>query len=364
MATLSCTKRSWSKKVSQIMSVLPQPKKMMALCILDILNTYTDAEHRMSQKEIAQKLKSDYDMDTDRKTLRRNLENLIDFGCDIEFTKTVRVKKDGAVEELATDWYINHDFTDSELRLLIDSLLFSGQVPSSQKKKLINKLQKLSSKYFRTRTNHIHSLPEVTSTNKQLFYTIEVLDEAISKHKKVSINLGNYDTNGKLHPRKTNEGKNKEYRVNPYQIVAASGRYYLVCNYDGFDSITNSRLDRILNIKICDESVRQAKELPGFEQGFNLPKHMAEHIYMTYGESVKVRFRCKLDFLVQVFDWFGNGVQFANTTDTHTECLVTVNENAMEYWCLQFCKSVEVLAPESLRKRLLENAESMLEMYS
>ena len=43
--------------------------------ILDILKHYTDAEHPMTQKEIQQKLESDYDMVVDRKAIKTNLED-------------------------------------------------------------------------------------------------------------------------------------------------------------------------------------------------------------------------------------------------------------------------------------------------
>ena len=53
-----------------------QPKKLMILNILDILRKYTDEDHRLSQKEIADILKSEYQMPADRKAVRRNLLNL------------------------------------------------------------------------------------------------------------------------------------------------------------------------------------------------------------------------------------------------------------------------------------------------
>ena len=54
-----------------------QPKKLMIINILDILRRYTDKEHRLSQKEIAEILKNEYQMNADRKAIRRNLMNLI-----------------------------------------------------------------------------------------------------------------------------------------------------------------------------------------------------------------------------------------------------------------------------------------------
>lgn len=68
-----------------------QPKKMMILYILDILRRYTDADHRLSQREIEDILRTEYNMPADRKSVRRNLMNLMDSGYNIEYSESVRM---------------------------------------------------------------------------------------------------------------------------------------------------------------------------------------------------------------------------------------------------------------------------------
>ncbi len=339
------------------------PKKMLALNILAILREYTDSDHRLSQKQIVELLESEYQMQVDRKSIKRNLMNLIDSGYDIEFTETVRQTKSGEIETICSDWYINRDFEDSELRLLIDSLLFSNHIPTSHCRQLIDKLKGLSNRYFNTRIKHVHSLPEVKSTNRQLFYTIDVLDEAISRERQVQFNYGTYDIDGKLHPRLDAEGTTKGYRIDPYQMVAVNGRYYLICRYDPYDQLVYYRIDRILNIKILDTQVKPLRKLPGLSDGLDLPRHMAEHVYMFAGESVTVRFRVARSALVHVYDWFGDDVRLTNINDDTVEAIVCVNEQAMLYWALQFNEHIEVLAPLSLRDRLLLAGQSITEKY-
>ena len=119
-------------------------KKMVIMNILDILKKYTDVDHRLTQAEIMERLKKEYMMDVDRKTVKRNLMDLVDMGLDIEYTEITKMvpnKKTGELEETSncTDWYMTRDFSDSELRLLIDSLLFSKNIPYNQCKELIEK---------------------------------------------------------------------------------------------------------------------------------------------------------------------------------------------------------------------------------
>jgi len=152
------------------------PKKMLIMNILDILKRYTDEDHRLSQKEIADILEKEYNMEVDRKAIKRNLMTLIDFGYELEYSESVRSKKNGEEETMYSDWYFNRDFTDAELRLLIDSLLFSKHIPYNQCKRLIEKLERLSNIYFKSKVRHIRNMPETMPENKQLFYNIEILD--------------------------------------------------------------------------------------------------------------------------------------------------------------------------------------------
>ncbi len=142
-----------------------QPKKLLIMNILDILKKYTDENHRLSQKEIEEILLNEYEMKTDRKAVKRNLMNLLEFGYDLEYSESLRVykNKDGKDEEsyILSDFYLNRDFSDSELRLLIDSVLFSKHIPYSQCKELVEKLEGLSNIYFKSKVKHICNLQKI-----------------------------------------------------------------------------------------------------------------------------------------------------------------------------------------------------------
>ena len=70
-------------------------KKIVLLNILDILKKYTDFNHRLSQNEIAGKLRSEYDMDIERKAVKRNLMTLLEFGYDLGYNTSKRINKQG-----------------------------------------------------------------------------------------------------------------------------------------------------------------------------------------------------------------------------------------------------------------------------
>ena len=344
------------------------PKKILIINILDILKRYTDENHRLSQKDIVDILKTEYNMTVDRKAVKRNLINLMDFGYEIEYSESVRMtpnSKTGELEEtyVLSDFYLVRDFTDSELRLLMDSLLFSKHLPYHQCRELIGKLEGLSNQYFKSRTNYIRTIPDLSLHPQQLFYTIDVLDEAIRKGKKVSFTYNEYGTDKKLHPRKDSNGNTRVYIVNPYQIAATNGRYYLICNYDKYDNISNYRMDRITNIQILDEPMKPAKLVKGLDHGFDLPTHMAEHLYMFGGESGVVTFRAQKYILNDIMDWFGGDVVFFDETQESVSVRVYVNLAAMRRWALQYALHAKILSPTSLVQTIKQDLQAAVEHY-
>lgn len=346
-----------------------QPKKMLILYILDILQKYTDRDHRLSQKEILKILERDYSMKADRKSIRSNILNLIEAGYAVDYkevSRSNRNPKTGEIEDnsLYTDYYLVKDFDDSELRLLIDSLLFSKHIPYNQCKNLIGKLEGLSSKYFRAKVKHIRTLPINCTNNKRLFYVIEILDEAVNNNKQVKFSYGYYGTDKKLHPTTNEDGTVHEYIVNPYQMVATNGRYYLIANYDKYDNISHYRVDRIIDIEVLETPQKPKKEIKEVENGFDLPSYMSEHIYMFSGASGNVTFRFKKYLLNDVIDFFGSELSFFDEKEDTVCARVRVNLSAMRKWAVQYALHAKILTPSSLAEGVKSDLVKAIENYN
>lgn len=324
---------------------------MLIINILDILKKYTDENHRLSQKDIIEILDKEYCMKIDRKSVKRNLMNLIEFGYDIEYSESIRLVKDKNGEEVETkilsDFYLNRSFTDGELRLLIDSVLFSNHISYSQCRDLVEKLEGLSNIYFRSMVKHIQNLPENRPSNSELFMTIETLDKAISRGLQVSFTYNSYDIDKKLHPRRTSNNEVRNYIINLYQIVATN-----VCNYEKYDNVSHYRLDRITNIKLLDTPAKPQRMVKGIENGLDLPKHLAEHLYMFAGESVAVKFIAKRYIVTDVIDWFGKDIKFSDATDDEVMVTVKVNPIAMKMWALKYSRHIRVISRKALLMKL------------
>ena len=322
-------------------------KKLLILLILDVLQRNSDENHHLTQQEILRLLEAEYGVVCDRRSVKANVLDLVDMGYDINMD-------DG--------YYIaSREFDDAELKMLIDSVLFSRHISLTQGKRLIEKLEKQSNKYFRAKVSYVRALPDLNRTeNKQVMIVLDTLNDAIDQGKKVRFMYNSYGTDFKLHPR-----KKEKYLVNPYQMVANNGRYYLIGNIDKYDDLNHYRIDRITDIEMTDENVKPMKQVNGLENGLNLPKHMAEHIYMFCGESVPVQMKSSPDMMDDLIDWFGKDFRIIDKGKDGGDMTVSLkcNYNAMFYWALQYGAYVEIISPKELRDELAETIEKMNAKY-
>ena len=289
------------------------PKKLLILAILEILRKYTNADNRLLQSEIIARLESDYDLTATRKSIRANLADLEDAGYPVLYDN---------------GWYYDHEFCDAELNLLVDSLMYNPNVPQRQCRELIEKLSALGGSCYRPSRAASRSRP----SNPQFLYTMDVLHEAISAEKKVCFRYGDYDVDKKLHPRLNDSGEIKEYLVNPYRIVFANGRYYLICNVDKYDNLTHFRMDYIMDVHIVEAPVKPMRNMEDFRNGVDTAQYVAEHPHMFSGKVETARIIVRRDYVSELLDWFGLDVEFAKVTDTEAEAVIRTDELSLYYW--------------------------------
>jgi predicted DNA-binding transcriptional regulator YafY len=90
---------------------------------------------------------------------------------------------------------------------------------------------------------------------------------------------------------------------------------------------------------------------------------MAEHIYMFARGGIPVKFRAQSYLVGQIIDWFGRDVRFTNETDDTVDVSISVYEQAMIFWSLQYGQHVEILEPAGLRETIKSVVAEIMEKY-
>ena len=322
-----------------------EPKKALILRILQILEDYSDEAHPLTQQDIIDRLEKDYGIECERKAVGRNLEFLKDMDYDI-------------VTSGRGSYLASRRFENSELRLLIDSVLGSRHVNSQYSKELIKKLVALGGKNFESHVKHVYSVADWGKTDsKELFLNIELIDEAIEKGKKITFEYFKVGLDKEKH-------RSSIKKASPYQLVIHNQHYYLVMYDDKFANISYLRVDKMARMKITKEDAVPLRSIDGYKNGLDYSRFSSGLPYMFNDEQVTVQIKCKNFMTNELGDWFGNGYTVVPQGREHFVATVTASRTAMLYWALQYNTNVEIVAPESLREDMKNMLEETLKLYS
>ncbi len=327
-----------------------ESKKLALLRVLHILEYYSDEGHPLTQEDIAKYLEKDYGIILERKAVARQL-SLLKEAYDYPnspITIISEKRKGTYIEQRA--------FEDAELRMLIDGVLSSRYITASHSKRLIDKLCALSNKYFRAHVKNVYSVNDWSKTdNYDLFYNIELIDEAIEKGKRISFDYNKYRADKTMK-------KTANHTVSPYQLILHNQRYYLMSYNHRFSEIRYYRLDHITNMQIEKEGITPLRSLSGYENGIDYKQLSSALPYMFSDAIERVEFLTDYRMIDQVIDWFGTGVKIENEGGMY-KVSVNVSLQAMEYWAMQYLNAVEIISPLSLREKLKENLRKGLDKY-
>ena len=327
-----------------------EPKKLSILRILQVLQEFSDCDHKLRQGEIISLLKIQYDIECERKAVARNIDFLQQAGYDI-------------VRESDGIYLASRKFEPGELRLLIDSVLSNRNVCKAHTKEIIKKLTAEGGKYFKSYAKHVTKLDDwQKDENRDYFYNIELCCEAIEQQKKLSFFYNYFDID-----KRKQKNKPEKAKISPYRLFLKNGHYYLACNYDRYDNLAFIRLDRMSDIEILQENARALNTVKNCEQGINLGKLDSHFPFMYSDKPEQIEFitaNCATHMIDNVIDTFGRNVNITDIGDGNYKFSLTASPSAMRFWLLQYGKYVQLLLPQSLVEQIKSDIKEMSKLYS
>lgn len=316
-----------------------QNKKSSILLVLKILEEYTDDNHYLTQPQIATKISQLYGIDLERKAIGSSLQLLEELDYDI-----VKGTKGGFA-------LLSRTFDPSEASFLIDAIFSSKSINGKEAKRMAEEVSSCFSKYQRKDYSYIYKSNEINrSKNKTTLYNVSIINEAISKGKRVGFQYLTYDKNGNEIYR--NDGY--EYIVSPYYLINNYGRYYLLCNYrEKYRPLQLFRIDKMANIVIKDDwPIKQLKDLKDGPKDFSIAKYLNEHVYLFNEEVIDAKIILDGEWAIEIVkDWFGDNAKI-HFKDEKIIATIKGDEKALYYWIMQYSDCVTVLSPLSLVERI------------
>jgi predicted DNA-binding transcriptional regulator YafY len=173
------------------------------------------------------------------------------------------------------------------------------------------------------------------------------LSEAAAKRKQVEILYKAAST-----------GKETIRKVDPYQVWAMNGSFYLIGKCHVREAIRTFAMDRIKELKVLDQ-------LFTFPKDFSLEEYLQTAFRVMRGkpETVKVYFRPGAAQVVKERIWHPSQEIREQADGSLTITLEVPINYEIVSWILGFGSATKVLAPTSLKKRIQEELQATLESY-
>ena len=304
------------------------------LYVLNILKKYSNENHILSSNRIKDLIKEEYDVSIDSRTVRRNINLLIEkFNYDIE-----------KYEENNKGYFIRRDpdieFENGELSAILNTFAYSNFIPEKMSYEIIDKCINMMDVYEKDKyKNYKASIKNTRTENKEIIKNIEDINEAIFSKKKISFDYYRYELN-----------KNLEYiledtiKTSPYKLVYALQKFYLICLDEGKKELYSRRLDRMKNIKILNDKINNK-----FDDN-EIDFFIKSNVNMLSGETEKVEIECNMSILDNVVELYGKDIKLKKISNDKFYASFYTTIKGFRYWCLRNIETVKVLSPNSLVK--------------
>lgn len=324
-------------------------KKSSILLVLKTLEEYSDEEHFLTHQQIIDLIYKNFGVELERKSIASSISVLQDLDYEIE-----KGPKGGfALFSRALD--------RSEVSFLVDAIFSSKSIPGNQAKSLADKVSSCLSKYDRKSYDYLVKSSDLSRTdNKEVFYNIEIISDAIRKNKWVGFKYRVYTKEGK----KALKFGGYVYHCSPCYLINNYGHYYLIAYRPKHDSVATYRVDFMEDVEIMEERDRlDPKQMKEFKNYRSISEYVNEHIYLFGGDAIKVKMKVlQGSSLSAVYDWFGNNAKvYQKDDELYAE--VKCDEQAFFYWALQYEKDIQIVEPQSMIDKLKTAAKEISEKY-
>lgn len=311
--------------------------KIKLLKLYEYLLQESDESRPLSTSSILDYLEEN-GIGCDRRTLYRDIDCLNECGFD------VRKKSVGH----QNGYYVkNRSFDISEIKFLMDAVMASKSITEEKSREIIGKLSSLAGSHEgRLLSEHIVQFHTSRSINGNVMDSINTIEEAVRKKKKISFLYFDYDENKQKKYRKSG----KTYVMDPVYLVYSDDNYYALCWNCDHGCTNNYRIDKMDSVTCLDEpSSTEARRLMRRASSEEYTKKVFQ---MYHGKPMDVVLEFPENRVNSVYDMFGYGTRVtkADVESGLYRAKVSVSISPVFYgWIFQFKGEIRIVTPSEIR---------------
>ena len=302
-------------------------KTLTPLLILRILEEYSDEKHPITREEIEHILDVEHGINMERKAFFRHIEHLQELE-DVDLRRVTVKPKDPEKNACAGFYLADRQFTEMELRVIIDALSGSHYLSQWETENLVERISKLGNRYFQKKMSSYLFLGRGNKTdNEMLMLNLEIIDEAVAANKQIRFDHVFIGNDGKL------EHSSGNKRVcTPLRYFVKEHVYRLMClEYeDGKLRMGTYRLSNVENVEILDVPADDVRTIPEFKHGVDWPKLLREHpeVYYLDGKPELCTFLCCRWMIDEIKIHFGDELRIRQLSEEERKVIGEVNPAA------------------------------------
>lgn len=307
----------------------------------------TDENHSLTMPEILDAL-LEYDITADRKSVYNDLRDLEAFGIDVEGGK------------IGNRYYyhvVNRPFELPELKLLVDAIQSSKFITEKKSNALIQKLEKLVSKYEASGLQRqVYVSERIKTMNESIYYTVDSIHNAISCNKKIRFQYFQWNVKKEMELRHGGSF----YVISPWALSWDDENYYMI----GYDSeaqkIKHYRVDKMLNINLVNEK-REGEDVL---KKLNIAEYTKKSFGMFGGEDEKVKLLVENSLAGVILDRFGKDVSFIPVDENHFRVNVDVHVSRQFLsWVISLGEGIKIEGPDRVIEEMKTEIQRLQRQY-
>ncbi|MBQ7794491.1 MAG: WYL domain-containing transcriptional regulator [Clostridia bacterium] len=322
-------------------------QKLKLLYIMQYLLEETDEDNPVTTAQIIDML-SRVGIKAERKSVYENIEDLRQFGLDIETSGQGR----------ASGYYIaSREFEMPELKLLVDAVQSSKFITRTKSDRLIKKIEGLAGRYQSEKLQRqVFVSNRIKHDNESIYYNVDEIHTAINTDRKLSFFYFDWT------PEKTKcrHRDGKRYVISPWALSWDDENYYMI-GYDAdADMIKHYRVDKMEKISAEPER-REGRER--FSE-FDMAVYSKKVFGMFGGEEKTVTIRFADEFAGAVIDRFGRDAMIIPGKDGYFTVRVNAFISPLFYsWVFGFGKGAKIVEPPEVVEEFCKMTKLVIEEY-
>ena len=313
-------------------------QKIKLLKLYEFLRKETDEDHPISRVDLCKKL-NEMGISSNVRTLSLDIETLTSNGYEIM----------SFLRDKEKFYYVpERELTVPEIKILLDAVQAASFVTEKKTAELIEKVASLGGSHraellkenmvcFNTRKH----------TNEAILYTVDSIEDAIIRKKKIAFNYFHLNENAEREYVKTATEKKKRYYIEPVALIFNEDNYYLMGYSKRHPGTTASyRIDRMDHVEVVEESVLSDEAISMID---TVADFTEQAFKMFGGELVDVVIQFDKSLIGPVFDKFGESTPMMLVSDATCAATVHIRISPTFFgWLAQFGNRMRVLSPDNV----------------